>query len=103
VDPEYSAAVEKVACEIAGPSASEAVMRLTRTAAEAQLDVIRCRQARCRLGEVTPDDERTVPRLRRSLAKELTAIDRYERRALLRRNRALQDIDCQRLIESVTS
>jgi hypothetical protein len=151
LDPEVSPAIDNVAHQIAGPAASSAVMQLARLAAEAQLDVIRCRQARCRTFEDKRDDEegifdelfndpfimrfllkqrwgqsdgkdsaafglnglpeetlnyywkRALTRRKRSRVKELIAIDRYERRALLRRNRALRDIDCQRLIEAVSS
>jgi hypothetical protein len=147
LDATASVKVEKTAREIAGPAASSAVMQFARLAAEGQLDVIRCRQARCSTLEAklnedpfdellcdrrvmyyllkrrwSPDDsdsampgldglpEETLDRywnsallrLRRTLAKELMAIDRYERRALSRRNRALQHIDCQRLIEAAT-
>jgi hypothetical protein len=103
LDSEYSAQIESVSRQIAGQSASEAVIRLTRSAAEAQLDVISCRQARCRVIEAATGDRQYVLNRKRSLVKELIAIDRYERRALLRRNRALQNIDCQRLLEAISS
>jgi hypothetical protein len=151
LDPEVSPMVDEVARQIAGPAASSAVMQLARVAAEAQLDVIRCRQARCRRFEDDPNDkqgifdelfsdpfimryllkqrwcqtngkdskvaglddlpeetldyywDRALKRRSRKYSEELLRIDRYEHRALSRRNRALQDIDCQRLIEAVTS
>jgi hypothetical protein len=145
-DPDFSPMVDKVAQEIAGSPASSTVMQLARLAAEAQLDVIRCRQARCRTVEAKQNEtadiydalfsdppvmffllrkrysglptqglddlpeekldyylDRAKSRCRRALAKEFIAIDRYERRALTRRNRALQDLDCQRLIEAAIS
>jgi hypothetical protein len=151
LDPEVSPLVDEVARQIAGPAATSAVMQFARVAAEAQLDVIRCRQARCRRFEDDPTDrqgifdelfsepfimrhllkqrwcrtngkdsevaglndlpeetldyywDRALTRRSRRYSKELASIDRYEHRALSRRNRALQDIDCQRLIETVTS
>jgi hypothetical protein len=113
-DPECSAGVEKVAREIAGPVASEAVMRLARTAAEAQLDVIRCRQARCRTVETTPTEEWNLfeaalqeSSLRRCILRRVwrqpdesqsagpvfpvlseDAIERYRQRTLTRRKRS---------------
>ncbi len=149
LDPTVSAQVEKVAQQIAGPCASETVMRLARQAAEAQIDVVRSRQARCRILETPPktdgdllEDGLSEPALRRYILKtmwrqsdlglpatfesiepeklmvidrlraraslrhkrahteNLIAIDRYERRALSRRNRAIQNLDCQRILEA---
>jgi hypothetical protein len=115
LDPTVSAKVEKIARQIAGSSASEAVMRLARQAAEAQVDIIRCRQTRCRILEAAPTEEGNLledalgdPYLRRYLLKtmwrqsdlglpeglgsippeRLIAIDRYRGRAAIRRNRA---------------
>jgi hypothetical protein len=60
LDPEVSPMVNEVARQIAGPAASSAVMQLARAAAEAQLDVIRCRQARCRRFEDDPNDRQGI-------------------------------------------
>ena len=151
LDPEVSPMVDKVALQIAGPAASSVVMQLARLAAVAQLDLIRCRQARRRRFEDDPSDEqgifdellsdpfimryllkqrwcqtngkdtkisglndlpketldvywdRALTRRSRTFIEDLLAIDRYEHRALTQRNRALQNIDCQRIIEAVSS
>ncbi len=151
-DPLIAAKVDEVARQIAGSGASEAVLQIARRAAEAHLDVIRCRQARCRAAESAaiekddllldamsdqtlrefllrswwdhqdkdlPEDtyefseaqedvierhrERIRKRRERSELNNLLAIDRYERRALSRRNRAIEQIDCQRILEALPS
>jgi hypothetical protein len=59
-DPDFPTIVDRVAREIAGASASGTVMQLARLAAEAQLDVMRCRQARCRTVEAKQNEESNI-------------------------------------------
>lgn len=117
---------EVLAHRIAGASPSPAILTLARAVADAQIDLIRIRQtARDWLGrdvatqscpsvrrnteipfeqEGSKDHERNPGYLgdvSTELARHIEILTQYERRALSRRNRAIQDLDCQRVIEAV--
>lgn len=115
----------------AGNAASPEVLRLGRAAADAQINIDRIRQAACDLmsryakgtresaevsvGDVGTDHggPRVIESPNRSMAGQLVIDERllnqiqtlaeYERKAISRRNRAFQDITCQRLLETVAT
>jgi hypothetical protein len=109
-DRELVAQAEALAQWIAGANPSAELVTLARAIADAQIELVRVRQAASNLldgsepGQCERLPDPTNPRDDDAhLLHQFEALDRYERRVLSRRNRAVQDFDCQRLIESVTS
>lgn len=105
-DPALSKEAEILAQAIAGTTDNPRILQAARTAADAQIDVARVRQARhqllslqieqSRLEETSsegrsPEDLLTAA-LRES-ATSLTRMDRYERRALSRRKFAIRKLE----------
>jgi hypothetical protein len=123
-----AAEAEALARRIAGASPSAELLKLARAVADAQINLVRVRQAAGNLLDGSAESRYAPSTARESettshdpgwcgrppdpgspkddgadLLHQIEALDRYERRALSQRNRAMQNFDCQRLIESVTS
>jgi hypothetical protein len=81
-DPARSEEIEALARAIAGARADAECLELARRIAEAQIDVVRARAARLQLYPEVLHNPVAIARL--------AAIDRYERRALSRRKRAIR-------------
>ena len=84
-DPARADEIAALACLIAGPDAAAERLALAVAIAAAQIDVVRARRARCELWSAAPGALVAIP--------QLAAIDRYERRALARRRRAIAVFD----------
>ena len=100
-DPVFSGQVEELAREIAGGDPNPEIRQSARLIAEAQIDLLRVRQARHQLLTDPLDVLRSTPRgddkvvtILSQEAERLDAFDRYERRARSRRNLAVQEFDC---------
>jgi hypothetical protein len=115
----HAAAAEALAQRIAGASPSVELLTLARTVATAQIELVRVRQAANDLFDGSAVSRHGLSTGRESekcecltdptgsqdhgadLLKEIEALGRYERRATSRRNRAMQDFDCQRIMEAL--
>ena len=93
-DRALAAEAEALARQMAGANASREVLGLARAVADAQTDVLRIRRARRDLLAGAACDLKA----KSQVALQLGAIDRYENRALSRRNRAIRAFDCARLL-----
>jgi hypothetical protein len=121
-DHELAGHADALACRFAGKTDNPEIRRLAKVAANAQIDVDRIRQAtrdlmsRSANPASEPADAVSVnatteqlksEQVRRATAKkildQIRTLGEYERRAISRRNRAFQDIDCHRLIEAAAS
>jgi len=93
-DPDLTDQTRALARLFAGHNPSPEVWRFATIAANAQVKLGRIRQtAHDLMG--TNEDKEILDRIGR--------LAEYERRAISRRNRAFQDIDCQRVIEARSS
>ena len=90
--------MKALAHQIAGSNPSSAVLTAAGRIAEAQIDLVQVRAARQQLIAPSLSDEETF--VWSDVAKQLPALDRYERRALSRRQRASEDLDTIRILEA---
>lgn len=86
-EPGRSTEVEQLACAIAGERLHPALLYYARAAAEAELDIVRVRAARA--SAIEPETEPGANAFEHA-AVVIAKLDRYERRALSRRTRALR-------------
>jgi hypothetical protein len=87
-DPSFSEDIEGLAAALASGSGEQTVGEFARQAAEAQIDLLRIRRQRASRFNVAGNpgvNLEDISELNESLAK----LERYERRAFSRRNRAL--------------
>jgi hypothetical protein len=126
-DPALTADAAALAKHIAGTNASQQVTAHARQVADAQIEVVRVRRWRHdlmdqRLSDLQLVDPNHVPacglalaELRRDpeaplkkaltlseLSPQLKSLDRYERRAVSRRNRAIQSLDTVRVLQALS-
>ena len=90
--------VKALARRIAGSNPSTAVLTAAGRIAEAQIDLVQARAARQQIVAQSLSDEETF--VWSDAAKQLRALDRYERCALSRRKRASEDLDTIRILEA---
>jgi hypothetical protein len=89
-DAACSAEIERMANEIVSQSENRETIELARRVAEAETDLARIRQARHSLLERNGG----LNKVAEDVLKQLIAIDRYERRAVSRRNFAMRELGC---------
>ena len=108
-DPTLAAEATALAKHIAGAAASARVMAHAVEVADAQIEVVRVRRwrhdlMRKHLSDLDdsdgPDSKCKKASIVANLATQLQSLDRYERRAVSRRNRAIQSLDAVRVLES---
>jgi hypothetical protein len=114
-DPVLTANVVALAKHIAGVHPSQQVMAYAQQVADAQIEIVRVRRWRLdlmhqRLSPLlleNPDDPAGNAELSlkkasiiSNLTPELQSLDRYERRAVSRRNRAIQSFTAVRVVEA---
>jgi hypothetical protein len=92
--------VHALAHKIAGSNPSSAALAAAARIAEAQIDLVQVRAARQQIIAPSLSDEETF--VWSEVAKQLRALDRYERRALSRRKRASEDLDTIRILEATS-
>jgi hypothetical protein len=95
-DAAMGAEVGRIASVLAGPGASAARLALVMPIAEAEAEVLRIRNARAawinlETANLPSNPDRESDAIVQSL-KTLTRLDRYERRAMARRRRAMCDL-----------
>lgn len=95
-DPATGEAVRRIASVLAGPRASPARLALVIPIAEAEAELLRIRNARATwinlaAAELPQNADREIEAIGLSLTT-LSRLDRYERRAMARRKRALCDL-----------
>ena len=91
-DPACAADIEDLAKALASASGMQGVIGIARDAAEAQLDLSRIRKIRAWLYETIYFVNGATPDCLAELNDKLTKLERYERRAFSRRNRALRQL-----------
>jgi hypothetical protein len=89
-DPAYHADIEQLAKMISRASGRQNVSDSARDAAEAVLDLSRIRKIRASLFETIYVADTAAPDRLTELNDKLAKLERYERRAFSRRNRALR-------------
>lgn len=89
--PALSQQAESLARDFAGEAADQELLDRARRVAETQIDLLRIRQARHDLLVRTDSVVNGEP----DATKQLSAIDRYERRALSRRKFAIREFDAR--------
>jgi hypothetical protein len=109
-DPSFTAELQGLGALIAGAAARAELNEPACRVAAAQIDLVRVRQARHRLllasndedgGNASSEPGGTDDRRREraaipDISKRLIALDRYERRAMSRRKRAIREFDLAR-------
>ena len=93
--------VKALAHRITGSNPSTAALVAAARIAEAQIDLVQVRAARQQIIAPSLSDEETF--VWSEVAKQLRALDRYERRALSRRKRASEDLDTIRILEATSN
>jgi hypothetical protein len=93
-DPALAPEIETIAQEIAGANAHREAFECARRIAEAQVDLNRVRDHRRRMiGGLLLEHHGDFGAISREGVSQLSAIDRYERRALSRRKFAIREFD----------
>jgi hypothetical protein len=105
-DTKWVPAVDSLARQLAGENAKTDLLAMARKVAQQQVELTRMRAYRARRVEQAYsdldfstvrrqaiEDETKLGEVLTSMAKELAAIDRYERRALSRRKFAIREFD----------
>jgi hypothetical protein len=91
-DPAYSDDIEQLAKIISRARGMQHVSDIARDAAEAELDLTRIRKIRASLFETIYFADTADPDRLADLNDKLNKLERYERRAYSRRNRALRGL-----------
>jgi hypothetical protein len=89
-DPSFSKDIEALATILASGSSGQSVGEFARQAAEAEIDLMRIRKLRASRLDAVDDSPDGTRADYLELNESLVKLDRYERRAFSRRNRALR-------------